>query len=143
MRVGGSPEHMVLSEDGERLYVNDDQRGRAQAVNLSTGGVADEYEISAAPHGIDLSPGGQMLYATSQGDNRVVRISLEDGTRHGAELAPAPYHLAVSPADGRVLVTSRAEPRLWILAPASLEVLETVGLGGIGHQISLEASPSR
>ncbi|MBB3140295.1 YncE family protein [Halomonas organivorans] len=105
--------------------------------------MAAEYEIGAAPHGIDLSPNGQTLYATSQGDNRLVRISLEDGTRHSTELAPAPYHLAVAPTDGRVLITSRAEPQLWILAPDSLEVLQTVELGGIGHQISLEASRSR
>ncbi|MFG6159531.1 YncE family protein [Halomonas sp. 1390] len=142
MRVGGSPEHMVLSENGERLYVNDDTGGRALAVDLAAGSVAEEYEIGAAPHGIDLSPDGLSLYATSQGDNRLVRISLEDGIRHSAELSPAPYHLAVAPTDGRVLVTSRAEPLLWIVDPDSLEVLQTVELGGIGHQISLEASRS-
>ncbi|WP_211310889.1 YncE family protein [Halomonas denitrificans] len=108
MRVGGSPEHMVLSKDGQSLYVNDATGGNALAVDLATGSVADEYEIGAAPHGIDLSPDGQRLYATSQGDNRLVRISLEDGTRHSAELSPAPYHLTVVPTDGRVLITSRA-----------------------------------
>ncbi|SFI01106.1 YncE family protein [Modicisalibacter xianhensis] len=143
MRVGGNPEHMVLSKDGKSLYVNDHAGGRVLAVDLTTGSVAEDYEIGTAPHGIDLSPDGQTLYATSQGDNRLVRISLEEGTRHAAELAPAPYHLAVSPTDGRVLVTSRAEPHLWIIAPDTLEVLQTVELGGIGHQISLGASPSR
>lgn len=143
MRVGGSPEHMVLSKDGERLYVNDDTGGRALALELASGNVAAEYEIGAAPHGIDLSPNGQTLYATSQGDNRLVTISLEDGTRHSTDLAPAPYHLAVAPGDGRVLITSRANPLLWILAPDSLEILKTVELGGIGHQISLEASHGR
>ncbi|WP_129140144.1 beta-propeller fold lactonase family protein [Modicisalibacter coralii] len=145
MRVGGSPEHMVLSNDGERLYVNDDTGGRALALDLASasGSVAAEYEIGAAPHGIDLSPDGQTLYATSQGDNRLVTYSLEDGTRHSTDLAPAPYHLAVAPSDGRVLITSRANPVLWILAPDSLEVLKTVELGGIGHQISLEASHAR
>ncbi|MDI5933838.1 YncE family protein [Halomonas kalidii] len=142
IRVGGSPEHMVLSEDGDRLYVNDDAGGRALAVNLATGSVGEEYEIGTAPHGIDLSPDGQTLYATSQGDSRLVRISLEDGTRHTAELSPAPYHLAVAPTDGRVLVTSRAAPLLWIVDPDTLKVLQTVELGGIGHQISLEASRS-
>ncbi|PXX97226.1 YncE family protein [Halomonas sp. LBP4] len=143
MRVGGGPEHMVLSKDGDRLYVNDNTGGRTLALNLPTGSVAEEYEIGTAPHGIDLSPDGQRLYATSQGDNRIVRISLKDGTRHSAELSPAPYHLAVAPTDGRVLVTSRVEPHLWIVDPDSLEVLQTVELGGIGHQISLEPSGSR
>ncbi|TLF52521.1 YncE family protein [Halomonas urmiana] len=143
IRVGGNPEHMVLSKDGKSLYVNDDAGGRVLAVDLTTGSVADDYEIGTAPHGIDLSPDGRRLYATSQGDNRLVKISLEDGTRHTAELAPAPYHLAVAPTDGRVLVTSREEPRMWILDPDTLEILQSVELGGIGHQISLEAAHSR
>jgi len=143
IHVGGSPEHMVLSGDDKHLYVNDDAGGRALAVDLATGSVTAEYEIGAAPHGIGLSPDGRTLYATSQGDNRLVRISLADGKRHSTELSPAPYHLAVAPADGRILVTSRADPRLWIIAPDSLEVSKTVGLEGIGHQISLEASHAR
>jgi DNA-binding beta-propeller fold protein YncE len=73
----------------------------------------------------------------SQGDDRVVRITLDDGARRSAELAPAPYHLAVTPQDGRLLVTSREQSKLWVLDPASLEVVRVISLDGIGHQISL------
>ena len=40
--------------------------------------------------------------------------------------------------DGRLLVTSREESKLWVLDPASLEIVREIALDGIGHQISLE-----
>lgn len=138
MRVGGSPGHMALSPDNERLYVNDDSAGRVVALDLPTGSVAGEHDVGEAPHGVGLSPDGRTLYATSQGDDRLVRITLEDGTRQSIDLAPAPYHLAVAPVDGRLLVTSREESKLWVIDPISLDVLHTIPLDGIGHQISLD-----
>ncbi|MES1942271.1 hypothetical protein T5B8_18623 [Salinisphaera sp. T5B8] len=139
MRVGGSPEHMLLASDSsDRLYVNDVQNGQVVMLDLASGNVTDRYEVGKAPHGIGLSPDGRNLYAVSQGDDRVVRITLDDGTRHSAGLAPAPYHLAVTPKDGRLLVTSREQSKLWVLDPASLEIVREIALDGIGHQISLE-----
>jgi DNA-binding beta-propeller fold protein YncE len=79
-----------------------------------------------------------MLYATSKGDNLVVRIELASGARQSAPLSPAPYHLAVSPIEGQLLVTSRAESTLWVLDPQSLDIIKEIPLSGIGHQISLE-----
>ncbi|MCE0732953.1 YncE family protein [Halomonas sp. G15] len=137
MRIGGSLGHMVLSPDNDRLYVNDDSAGRVVALDLSTGTVAGEYTVGKAPHGVGLSPEGQTLYATSQGDDRLVRITLDDGTRQSIDLPPAPYHLAVAPTDGRLLVTSSEESKLWVIDPITLNIQHDIPLNGIGHQISL------
>ncbi len=139
LRVGGSPEHMVLAADNERLYVNDAASGQVLALELAQGAVANRYEVGEAPHGVGLSADGQTLYATSQGGNLLVRIELASGARHTRPLAPAPYHLAVSHYDGQLLVTSRAENKLWVLDPESLDVVDEIALSGIGHQRSLEA----
>lgn len=139
LRVGGGPEHMVLAADNERLYVNDGASGQVVALGLSNGDVVARYDVGAEPHGIGLSADSQILYATSKGDNQVVRIELANGTRQSVPLAPAPYHLAVSPDDGSLLITSRAENRLWLLDPTSLSITDEISLNGIGHQISLEA----
>lgn len=140
LRVGGGPEHMVLAPDNERLYVNDVASGQVSVVELSSGAVAATYEIGEEPHGVGLSNDGQILFATSKGSNRIVRIELATGARRSAPLAPAPYHLAVSPHDGQLLVTSRAESKLWVLDPESLDITDEIPLEGIGHQISLEAN---
>ena len=139
LRVGGNPEHLVLAPGNQRLYVNDAASGQVLVIELAKGAVADRYEVGEAPHGVGLSADGQTLYATSQGGNQVVRIELASGARHSRPLAPAPYHLAVSPYDGQLLVTSRAENKLWVLDPESLDVVDEIALSGIGHQISLEA----
>jgi DNA-binding beta-propeller fold protein YncE len=138
-RVGGGPEHMVLSPDNETLYVNDGKSGDVVVLGLSRGEVLERYEVGPQPHGVGLSADGQILYATSKGGNQVVRIELASGTRDSMPLAPAPYHLAISPVDGSLLITSRAEAKLWVLDPGSLEIIDDVSLDGIGHQISLEA----
>lgn len=137
LRVGGSPEHMVLSPDGDRLFVNDVSGGRVAVVGLAQGNVAADYAVGKTPHGVGLSADGTMLYATARGDDRLVRIDLRSGARKSVTLAPAPYHLAVNPEDGRLLVTSREERRLWVIDPDQLSVEHTLPLAGIGHQISL------
>jgi DNA-binding beta-propeller fold protein YncE len=100
--------------------------------------VAATYEVGEEPHGVGLSEDGQVLYATSKGSNRVVRIDLASGTRQSAALAPAPYHLAVSPRNGQLLITSRTESKLWVLDSESLKVIDEIPLEGIGHQISIK-----
>lgn len=137
--VGGGPEHMALAPDDRHLYINDVASGEALELRLSDGVVTARFEIGGAPHGLDLSADGQTLFATSQGDERFVRIDLTRDIRKSIPLAPAPYHLAVSPVDGRILVTSRGEAKLWVLDPVSLEIVDEIPLGGIGHQISIES----
>lgn len=137
--VGVGPEHMALAPDDRHLYINDVASGEALELRLSDGVVTARYEIGGAPHGLDLSAEAQALFATSQGDERLVRIDLTHDIRKSIPLAPAPYHLAVSPVDGRILVTSRGEAKLWVLDPVSLEIVDEIPLGGIGHQISIES----
>ncbi|MBD3657164.1 YncE family protein [Marinobacter sp.] len=136
--VGGGPEHMALAPDGDHLYINDAASGEALKLRLSDGVVTARYQIGEAPHGLGLSADGKTLFATSQGDERLVRIDLTPGIRKSIPLAPAPYHLAVSPVDGRILVTSRGEAKLWVLDPVLLEIVDEIRLGGIGHQISID-----
>lgn len=138
IRTGGGPEHMVLASDDSRLYVNDVASGEALEVTLPDGVATERYKIGEAPHGLGMSADGQALLATSQGNERIVRIGLASKSRKSVPLKPAPYHLTVSPLDGRVLVTSRGEAKLWVLDPESLAIVDEVSLKGIGHQISIE-----
>ncbi|GHD44607.1 Lactonase, 7-bladed beta-propeller [Marinobacter persicus] len=139
IRIGGAPEHMVLAPDDNHLYVNDVASGEVVALKLSEGSVTKRYDIGGSPHGLDLSADGKFLFATSQGDETIVRIELDNHSRKSAQLAPAPYHLATSPVDGSLLVTSRGQPKLWILDPESLAIVEEIALEGIGHQISIDS----
>lgn len=137
IRVGGRPEHMVLDRVNDRLYVNDVASGRALVVDSQSGKVLDQYPVGPAPHGIGLSRDRRTLYATSEQGDRLVAVRLKDGTIHSAELKPAPFHLAVNPADGRLLVTSQDAPKLWVIDQKTLAPIATIPLAGVGHQIAL------
>ncbi|HSH84046.1 MAG TPA: PQQ-binding-like beta-propeller repeat protein [Guyparkeria sp.] len=140
MRLDGSPEHMVLDSDRGRLYANDAAGGQAVALDLESGDVVAQYPIGTKPHGIDLSADRGTLYATSQGDDRLVAVNLADGATREIELAPAPYHLAINPADGKLLISSYKQSQLWVVDQRTLDILETLPLAGIGHQIAVEAA---
>lgn len=147
--VPGPVHHVLVTKDGRYavsthpmgggISVVDLDSGEAVALKLSEGAMTTRYEVGEAPHGLGLSADGQVLFATSKGDERIVRIELNHNSRKTVQLAPAPYHLAVSSVDGRILVTSRGEAKLWVLDPASLAIVDEVPLDGIGHQISIEA----
>lgn len=142
IRISGSPEHMVLDDEAKHLYVNDTQGGQAIALDIESGETVAKYPIGQSPHGIDLSADQSVLYATIQADNRLVAVNLSDETMQEAELGPAPYHLAVNSEDGKLLITSREVPQLWVVDQNRLNVLEKIPLAGIGHQIALdETSP--
>lgn len=139
LRIGGGPEHMVIAPGEEHLYVNDAASGEVVALELPKGIVTSRYDIGEEPHGLGLSSDGQVLYAISTGNESIVRIELASKSRKSVKLVPAPYHLAVSDNDGNILVTSSGEPKLWVLDPVSLDIVDEVALEGIGHQISIEA----
>lgn len=136
LRSGGSPEHMILDEDRGRLYVNDTAGGRAVGFDLESGNVVADYPVGPEPHGIGLSADHRTLYATSKGGNRLVAVNLRDESTRTAKLGPAPYHLAVNPADGKLLISSRELPKLWVVDPQTLTPTATVALAGEGHQIA-------
>lgn len=54
------------------------------------------------------------------------------------EIGEEPHGVGLSN-DGQLLVTSRAESKLWVLDPESLDIIDEIPLEGIGHQISLES----
>lgn len=134
LRVGGAPAHITLDAQRNRLYANDVSAGHTVAVDLETDDTVGEYPVGPTPHGIALNGDDSAVYATSTGGNELVSIDPETGAVRERELEPAPYHVAVNPVDGRLLVSSREAPVLWVIDPVTLERERTVELGGIGHQ---------
>jgi DNA-binding beta-propeller fold protein YncE len=136
--VGKEPEHMVLAPDGATLYVANIGDGQVAAVNLDSGAVKARYSIGAQPHGLDISADGRWLFASSQGGGKLVRIDLNGGAATSADLKPAPYHLDYVDAVGKLYISSREQPKIWIVDPASLTVRGEIDIGsGIAHQMAV------
>ncbi len=139
LATGRSPEHVVLSPDDSTLYVNNVADGSVSVISLAGDSVAQTYRIGSAPHGIDLSDDGGTLFASSQGDGKLVAIDLASGRARRIALAPAPYHVSSVPGSGTLLVSSRAEKRIWVLDQSTLALRGEITIDGIGHQMAVSA----
>ena len=134
--VGGEPEHMVISADGVRLYVVDPGAGKVREVTLSTMGMRNIYAVGKSPHAVEVPMDRRWLFVTVKGEDKLVRIDFDSGERRSIELKPAPYHLEYADVVGKLYVSSRTEPRIWVLDPRTLTVDGAIDLErGAGHQM--------
>jgi len=136
IEVGKVPEHMAIAVDGSKLFVANVGDGTAAVVDLVVGAVTQTYETGASPHGIDVSDDGHWLFVSSKGDEKLKRINLTDNEIKSIDLQPAPYHLEYVDKVKKLYVSSRKEPKIWVLDPATLALEKTIDLGsGVAHQM--------
>lgn len=134
--VGRGPEHMVASVDSTKLFVANVGDGTAAIVDLKAGVVTQRYETGASPHGIDVSEDGRWLFVSSKGDGKLNRIDLSNNKIKSIDLLPAPYHLEYVDKLEKLYVSSRKEPKIWVLNPETLMLVKTIDLGeGVAHQM--------
>ncbi len=134
--VGGAPEHMVVSADGIRLYVVDADAGKVTEVALPILAVRNIYAVGKSPHAAEVPMDRRWLFVTVKGEDKLVRIDFDSGGRRSIELKPAPYHLEHADVVGKLYVSSRKEPKIWVLDPRTLSIRGAIGLGrGVGHQM--------
>jgi len=136
--AGASPEHMLLAPDGQLLYVANARSGTVSAVSLETGKVEREYAMGKRLHGLDISDDGRQLFVSLISEDKLVALDPQTDVRRVLPLAPAPYHLGAVRGTGKLYVSSRKEPKIWVVDQSSLELLDTIQLpGGEGHQLAI------
>src|SRR5499433_1758262 len=80
MPVGSDPEQFVISHDGGKLYVANEDAGLATIVDISSGQVIKTVEVGKEPEGVGISPDGRIVYMTSENDGTVSMIDTKDNT---------------------------------------------------------------
>lgn len=134
-RIAEAPEHLVLNGEGSAAFVIDGDAGGVVRVDLASGKVTDKWQIGGELHGIDLSERGDTLFVAGQGSDRLVAIDLASEEQRSAPLAPAPYHLTVVPGTGKLFVSSREEPKVWIVDQATMKAEGEIKVEDVGHQM--------
>lgn len=136
--AGPAPEHLVLSSDEKTLYSLNPQAGTVSAVSLASGKVIQAYQIGANLHGLDIGEDGQTLFVSSASENKLVALDPRDGAQRTLALSPAPYHLNTIRGTGKVYVSSRNDPVIWVVEQKSLKLIGTLKLpAGVGHQMAV------
>ena len=136
--AGPAPEHIVMSSDEQLIYSLNPQAGTVSVVSVESGKVIASHRIGATLHGLDLSEDGRTLFISSVGDNKLVALDLRDGAQRTLSLSPAPYHLNTIRGTGKVYVSSRSDPVIWVVDQKSLTLTGTIKLpAGVGHQMAV------
>ncbi|SMX49681.1 Cytochrome D1 heme domain protein [Maliponia aquimaris] len=133
--AGDEPEHLALSPDGKRVLVADAGNGTVIELETASGQELRRFEIGGEIHGLDLSEDGTRLLVAAKETDRIVAIDLGTGDLTSAPLAPAPYHLTTVPGTNSVFVSSRDEPKVWVVDATTLSVLREIRIEGEGHQM--------
>lgn len=135
MIAGEAPEHLALDAYADKLYVADADAGVIVVLDLAGGIESGRFEIGGEIHGLDLSDDRSSLYVAAKETDRVVSIDLDTGVLVAKSLSPAPYHLTTIPGEGSVLVSSRDEPKVWVVDAQSLTAISEILIEGEGHQM--------
>lgn len=135
---GPAPEHVVLSADEKTLYTLNPRVGTVSAASASTGKISQTYKIGANLHGLDISDDGRTLFITSVTENKLVALDLRTDAQRVLKLSPDPYHLNTIRGTGKVYVSSRSAPTVWVVDQKTLKLIGTIKLpAGEGHQIAV------
>jgi DNA-binding beta-propeller fold protein YncE len=138
LEAGPVPEHLAFAADEKTIFVANPNAGTVSAVSVASGKVARVYKIGANLHGLDIGDDGRTLFVSSQKENLLVALDPQSGTQRKLMLAPAPYHLNTIRGTGKVYVSSRKEPKIWVVDQKTLSVTATIALpAGEGHQMAI------
>lgn len=133
--AGDTPEHLALTPDGRTLYVANVETGTVSVLALEQGEIVRSFTVGGELHGLDLSDDGNMLFVSGKGENKLAAIDLVSGDMRTTPLGPGPYHLAVVHGTGKLYVSSRDEPKVWVIDQATLAPRGVITIQGEGHQM--------
>lgn len=135
---GPAPEHLAISTDEKTLYSLNPRAGTVSVVSVDSGKITQTHKVGDKLHGLDISDDGQTLFISSVAENKLVALTLSNGTQRALTLSPAPYHLNTIRGTGKVYVSSRSDPILWVVDQKSMTLVDTIKLpAGVGHQMAV------
>lgn len=133
--VGGSPGHIALAADEATLFMVDVTGNDVAALDLASARVKWRFPAGTKPHGIDLSDDGSTLYVSSLQSNELRAIDPVNGDTRLLALKPAPYHVSAIRGTGKLYVSSKASPQVWIINQQTLQIDEIIQTDGVTHQM--------
>ena len=115
--VPAGPHGMVLSPDGDELFVSSDGASTVSVIDTASNQVETSIEVGQAPHGLAITPDGRQVLAAVFGASQVVTIDAQTYQVVGQVSVPNPHNIAISPDGATAYVASQATdvPSLAIL----------------------------
>src|SRR5579864_584990 len=65
---GTDPEQLAVSHDGTRVFIANEDAGKASIVDVDSGRILETFKIGDEPEGVSVEPSGGRFWVTSEGD---------------------------------------------------------------------------
>ena len=138
LESGPGPEHLVFSGDESTIFVTNPRAAKVSVVSIKTGKVERSFDLGKGVHGLDIGDDGKTLFVSVKKEDKLFAVNSETGEKRELALSPAPYHLNTIDGTGRVYVSSRKKPIVWVVDQNDLKVIDTIDLpAGEGHQMAI------
>jgi YVTN family beta-propeller protein len=129
--AGSDPEQFVVSRDGTRLYVANEDASLASVVDVASRKVIQAIPVGEKPEGVALSPDGKFVYVTAETSQTVTVIETETNKVTATfKAGPRPRAVAFMPDGSRAYVTSEVSASVSVVDTANHRVTHTIKLKG-------------
>jgi YVTN family beta-propeller protein len=127
--AGSDPEQFILTPDGARMYIANEDVATASVLNLASEKVEQIFRVKREPEGVALSPDGRFVYVTCESGGEVCVLDTSAKKQAGEfTVGGRPRNVAFLPDSSRAFVPSESSGLLHIVDAVQFKVLKSIAL---------------
>ena len=140
--AGSDPEQFVLSGDGSRIYIANEDVGAATILNATNGKVITFVPVSREPEGVGISPDEKFFYVTCETAGDVFAIDAKTYKVIGHLVVnPRPRSVAFLPDGSRAFIPSESTGEINVVDTVNQKVLKVIALPKGSRPMTVKVSP--
>lgn len=136
--VGGAPNGLAQSPDGNTLYVSA-MFGGITVINARTNAAIRTIPLSGTLQDIVVSPDGKDLYVADESGGSIHVLDAASGNQlTNLSMGASVFGLSLTPDGKQLYATSPSSGAVWVIDRASGSKIATLSLGGIPRRIAFD-----
>lgn len=114
LAAGSDPEQFDLSIDEARLFVSNEDVGRASVVDIASGKLVASIPVGREPEGVAVAPNGRWVFVTNESDNAVSVIDARTlKVLRSVPVGQRPRDIAFAPDSSVAYITGELDASLY------------------------------
>jgi YVTN family beta-propeller protein len=140
--AGSDPEEFVLSKDGTRIYVSNEDIMTATVINIATGKVEQLIPVGREPEGVGVTPDGKQFYVTCETGGEVFAIDTTNYKVVGHFTVPIRPRSVDFLSNANIgFIPSESKGQLNVIDTAGIAVLKSIDLPAGSRPMKVKVAP--
>ena len=140
--AGSDPEEFVLSKDGTRIYVSNEDTKTATVINITSGKVEQIIPVGREPEGVGVTPDGKQFYVTCETGGEVFAIDTSTYKVIGHFTVPIrPRSVDFLTNAPIAFIPSESKSQLNVIDTGTPKLLKTIDLPAGSRPMRVRVSP--